>query len=164
MWGLSVRARAASPGPRPREMANASLSLFLSPSPSLSLLPPLADQAAPVGNATVTLSNVSWQHWIQWYGNSFSPCAFVRGRSPARAAPGSCVGPCSQKPKPKRCPGPGQVTAAVVTCLGAAGVGPPSIHAASLPPSCPPSSAALPAHWETPGPQHPLSPLWLLQA
>ncbi|XP_066193623.1 poly(rC)-binding protein 2 isoform X14 [Sylvia atricapilla] len=68
-----------------------------------------SDQAAPVGNATVTLSNVSWQHWIQWYGNSFSPCAFVRGQSPARAAPGSRVGPCSQKPKPKRCPGPGQV-------------------------------------------------------
>ncbi|XP_049674639.1 poly(rC)-binding protein 2 isoform X9 [Accipiter gentilis] len=27
-----------------------------------------SDQAAPVGNATVTLSNVSWQHWIQWFG------------------------------------------------------------------------------------------------
>lgn len=29
---------------------------------------PAVDQAAPVGNATVSFSHDAWQHRIQWYG------------------------------------------------------------------------------------------------
>lgn len=81
------------------EIANISLFFF-----SFFLFP-LADQAAPVGNATVTLSNVSWQHWIQWYGNSFSPLYANVGRRPtwepgsplSRASARGLV--CSKKPQ-----------------------------------------------------------------
>lgn len=53
---------------------------------------PLADQAAPVGNATVSLSNVSWQHWIQWYGNSLFLLYVTVGQSTVHEPPlGLCI-------------------------------------------------------------------------
>lgn len=103
---VSVRARVRrvlAPG-LGKWLTPAFLSLFLSL--PLSPVPPLADQAAPVGNATVTLSNVSWQHWIQWYGNSFSPCAFARGRAQPGLLPAPVWGRAHKNLNPNVSPGP----------------------------------------------------------